>query len=92
MDFPLTIEASTEEWRDYLRQAAFRADHPSGTCAMGANKDSVVDERLRVRGVGRLRVVDASIIPVIPRANTNAPVMMIADKAAMMIMADLNAG
>ena len=49
---------------------------------------AVVDARLRVHGIGGLRVVDASIIPVIPRANTNAPVMMIGDKAAAMIKED----
>lgn len=88
IDFPLAADAGRDEWHAYLRQAAFRADHPSGTCAMGAGDSSVVDPRLRVRGVDGLRVVDASIIPVIPRANTNGPVMMIADKAAAMIAED----
>lgn len=88
IDFPLAAAAGKDEWRTYLRQAAFRADHPSGTCGMGSGVDSVVDPRLRVRSVDGLRVVDASIIPVIPRANTNAPVMMIADKAAAMILED----
>lgn len=88
IDFPLDAQATREEWHAYLRQAAFRADHPSGTCGMGPDSASVVDPRLRVNGVQRLRVVDASIIPVIPRANTNAPVMMIADKAATMIEED----
>ena len=88
IDFPLSIAAGQDEWHAYLRQAAFRADHPSGTCSMGSNNNSVVDPRLRVRGVDGLRVVDASVIPVIPRANTNAPVMMIGDKAAAMIKED----
>jgi choline dehydrogenase len=88
IDFPLSLDASQGEWHDYVRQAAFRGDHPSGTCRMGADEAAVVDPRLRVRGVEGLRVVDASIIPVIPRANTNAAVMMIADKAAAMISAD----
>lgn len=88
IDFPLAPAAGQDEWHAYLRQAAFRADHPSGTCGMGSGDDSVVDPRLRVRGVDGLRVVDASIIPVIPRANTNAPVMMIGDKAAAIIKED----
>lgn len=88
IDFPLAADAGRDAWHEYLHQSAFRADHPSGTCRMGADEASVVDPRLRVRGVAGLRVVDASIIPVIPRANTNAPVMMIADKAAAMILED----
>ncbi len=88
IDFPLTADSGRDEWHEYLHQSAFRADHPSGTCRMGADDSSVVDPRLRVRGVDGLRVVDTSIIPVIPRANTNAPVMMIAEKAAAMIKED----
>jgi choline dehydrogenase len=88
IDFPLRADADRDEWRRYLRQAAFRANHPAGTCRMGPDDDAVVDPRLRVRGVDGLRVVDASIIPVIPRANTNAPVLMIAEKAAAMIRED----
>lgn len=88
IDFPLRADSTTEDWHAYVREAAFRADHPSGTCRMGADDASVVDPRLRVRGVDGLRVVDASIMPVIPRANTNAAVMMIADKAAAMISED----
>jgi choline dehydrogenase len=91
VDFPLAADAPRDEWHSYLRQSAFRADHPSGTCRMGADESAVVDPRLRVRGVDGLRVVDASIIPVIPRANTNAPVMMIAHKAAAMISEDASA-
>lgn len=88
IDFPLSEDANQDEWHAFLRQAAFRGDHPSGTCRMGADEDAVVDPRLRVNGVDGLRVVDASIIPVIPRANTNAAVMMIADKAAAMVLED----
>ena len=71
-------------WRNYLKQACFRGDHPCGTCKMGAYDDpmAVVDPQLRVIGVEGLRVADASIIPVIPSGNTNAPVMMIGERAA----------
>ncbi|MCL4144866.1 UNVERIFIED_CONTAM: hypothetical protein GTU68_047007 [Idotea baltica] len=82
--------ASDEYWRCFTRHMTSGFYHPSGTCKMAPYTDpmGVVDNRLRVRGVAGLRVVDVSIMPTLTSANTNAPAIMIGEKAADMIKAD----
>jgi choline dehydrogenase len=70
---------------DWIRHEVVTLYHPTSTCAMGGTDDSVCDPELRVRGVDGLRVVDASVMPAVPRGNTNAPVIAIAERAADLI-------
>lgn len=70
---------------DYVRRIAATAHHPVGTCRMGVDAEAVVDPQLRVHGVTRLRVADASVFPHVVGGNTNAPVVMVAEKAADLI-------
>ena len=71
----------------YVRSTINTAMHPTSTCPMGAGPEAVLDENLCVRGIDALRVVDASVMPVIVGGNTNAPAIMIAEKAADLIRA-----
>lgn len=74
----------------YLRNRSDTIYHPVGTCRMGSDADSVVDLQLRVRGVAGLRVIDASIMPTLIGGNTNAPTIMIAEKAADLLRQNLS--
>lgn len=80
--------SSDDDWLNHIRQSAECVYHPVGTCKMGTDEMAVVDASLRLKGIGKLRVVDASVMPTITSGNTNAPVIMIAEKASEMILAD----
>ena len=79
---------SDEDFAEFLRQTGVSNHHPASSCAMGVGPNAVVDPRLRVHGIEGLRVADASIMPVVVGGNTNAPSIMIEEKAAAMILED----
>ena len=84
---PFTMpDGDTEDaLRAHIARTTFAFYHPVGTCRMGEDADAVVDERLRVNGLEQLRVIDASVMPAVPRGNTNAPTIALAERAADLI-------
>jgi choline dehydrogenase len=84
-NMPDPLPRDDAEWETKIRASSNIGFHPVGTCRMGSDEDSVVDLDLRVRGVQGLRVADASVMPRLNSANTNAPTMMVAEKAADLI-------
>ncbi|MFG1358073.1 GMC family oxidoreductase [Xanthobacter pseudotagetidis] len=87
-DQPNGSAETDEALIDYIRRTGQTAWHTAGSCRMGGDDHSVVDPRLRVRGVDRLRVIDASVFPEIPSSNTNAPAIMIGERGADLVLAD----
>jgi len=85
--FPGDAVVTDDDWCAFVRAAAWGGQHPAGTCRMGVDAEAVVDPDLRVRGVERLRVVDASIMPLVTSGNINAVCEMIGEKASDLIAA-----
>ena len=85
---PGLVATGDADLLDFAREFGATIFHPSGTCRMGSDGQAVVDDRLRVHGVAGLRVVDCSIMPALVSGNTNAPVVMIAEKAGDLILGD----
>lgn len=82
---PDPVPETDAEWADYAREKTMVVYHPVGSCRMGSDAESVVDAQCRVRGIEGLRIVDASVMPLIVSGNTNAATIMIGEKAAEMI-------
>ena len=81
-----------ERPRAWVRRTIWTVFHPTSSLAMGGGDEAVCDPELRVRGVDGLRVVDASVLPAVPRGNTNAPTVAVAERAADLIRGDTPAG
>jgi choline dehydrogenase len=87
-EFPGERVKTDEDWLGFCRETGETVYHPTSTCRMGTDSASVVDERLRVRGIAGLRVVDASVMPAVVSGNTNAAVIAMAEKGADLAIED----
>jgi len=87
-EYPGKRVATDEDWLAFCRESGETVFHPTSTCRMGTEPGSVVDERLRLRGIAGLRVVDASVMPAVVSGNTNAAVIAVAEKAADLVIED----
>lgn len=84
--------ATDDEYRIFVRNHCRTSDHPVGTCRMGSDDRSVVDTQLKLRGFEGLRVCDSSVFPSLVGSNTNAPTVMLAEKASDLLALDARAG
>jgi choline dehydrogenase len=87
--FPERALSTDAEYTEFIRRKAETIYHPVGSCRMGKDDRAVVDSELRVRGVQGLRVVDASVMPSLPSGNTNAPTIMLAERASALILGEV---
>ena len=87
--FPERALSTDAEYTEFIRRKAETIYHPVGSCRMGKDDRAVVDSELRVRGVQGLRVVDASVMPSLPTGNTNAPTIMLAERASALILGEV---
>lgn len=88
MNSPAQQPRDDAEWQALIKSRVGIGFHPVGTCRMGSDAEAVVDPELKVSGVQALRVIDASIMPFMPNANTNAPSIMVGEKGAAMVIRD----
>jgi choline dehydrogenase len=91
-NFPPAGERTDAEWDELIRAHSGVGFHPIGSCRMGGDEASVLDPQLRVRGVGGLRVIDASVMPSVVRANTHLTTVMIAERMAERLGGPLRPG